>query len=57
MTNLSKNLQEKLQKSCEITAPKIARKQVSRKDGTIKYLWELADGNCVETVLMLLSPW
>ena len=30
----------------------MVRKQESKKDGTIKYLWELADGNCVETVLM-----
>ena len=28
------------------------RKQVSQKDGTVKYLWRLSDGNCVETVLM-----
>ena len=35
-----------------IHAPKVVRKQESKKDGTIKYLWELADGNCVETVLM-----
>ncbi len=30
----------------------MARKQESRLDGTVKYLWELADGNCIETVLM-----
>jgi 23S rRNA (adenine2503-C2)-methyltransferase len=30
----------------------VARKQVSKLDGTTKYLWELKDGNCVETVLM-----
>ena len=30
----------------------MARKQISRLDGTIKYLWELRDGNCIETVLM-----
>ena len=28
------------------------RQQESKKDGTIKYLWQLSDGNCVETVLM-----
>ena len=28
------------------------RKQVSAQDGTIKYLWRLSDGNCIETVLM-----
>ena len=52
MTNLSKSLREKLKETCFITAPQVARKQVSRLDGTIKYLWELSDGNCIETVLM-----
>ena len=32
--------------------PQVERKQVSKLDGTIKYLWRLADGNCVETVVM-----
>ena len=52
MSNLSKTLRQKLQENCFITAPKVARKQVSELDGTIKYLWELSDGNCIETVLM-----
>ncbi len=52
MTNLSKSLREKLEERYFITAPKVVRKQESKKDGTIKYLWELSDGNCVETVLM-----
>ena len=52
MTNLSKALREKLSKAYPLTVPKVARKQVSKLDGTIKYLWELADGNCVESVLM-----
>jgi len=52
MSNLSKSLRQKLNESCFITAPKVARKQVSALDGTIKYLWELGDGNCIETVLM-----
>ena len=52
MTNLSKPLREKLAEQCFITAPVVARKQASKLDGTIKYLWELADGNCIETVLM-----
>ena len=52
MTNLSKSLREKLKGRCFITAPVAARKQESRLDGTIKYLWELSDGNCIETVLM-----
>lgn len=52
MTNISKELRSKLSESYTISAPQIARKQVSAKDGTIKYLWQLEDGNCVETVLM-----
>jgi len=52
MTNLPKNLREVLAEKYPIHAPKVVRKQESKKDGTIKYLWELADGNCVETVLM-----
>ena len=52
MTNLPKALREKLKETCTLTVPKVARKQVSKLDGTIKYLWELADGNCVESVLM-----
>ena len=52
MNNLSKPLREKLGKKFTITAPTVARKQVSRLDGTVKYLWELRDGNCIETVLM-----
>lgn len=52
MTNISKELRAKLDETYYITAPKVARKQRSQKDGTVKYLWELGDGNCVETVLM-----
>ena len=52
MTNLPKSLREKLAQHYPICAPKVIRKQESQKDGTIKYLWELSDGNCVETVLM-----
>ena len=52
MTNLSKALRQKLDENYYITAPQIVRKQQSQKDGTIKYLWKLRDGNCVESVLM-----
>ena len=52
MTDLSKALRAKLDGEFYITAPKVLRKQVSQIDGTIKYLWELRDGNAVETVLM-----
>lgn len=52
MSNLSKALRARLAEEFVITVPEIARKQASKLDGTIKYLWRLADGNCVETVLM-----
>ena len=52
MTNLPKNLRDRLGSDYSIQAPTVVRRQESRKDGTIKYLWQLSDGNCVETVLM-----
>ena len=52
MSNLSKALREKLSSQCYLTRPQVERKQVSAIDGTIKYLWRLMDGNCIETVLM-----
>lgn len=51
MTNLSKELREKLAQSFEITTLEVAVKQES-KDGTIKFLFELQDGYTIETVLM-----
>lgn len=52
MTNLPKTLRETLKEQSYITVPQVERKQQSALDGTIKYLWRLRDGNCVETVLM-----
>ena len=52
MTNLPKGLRDLLAEKFPIHPPEVARKQESKKDGTIKYLWRLHDGNCVETVLM-----
>ena len=52
MTNLPKAFRDVLAEKYPIRAPKVVRKQESSRDGTIKYLWELSDGNCVETVLM-----
>ena len=52
MTNLPKSLRETLEREYPILAPQVVRKQESQRDGTIKYLWELSDGNCVETVFM-----
>ena len=52
MTNLPKGLRDALSEKYPICPPEVVRKQESKKDGTIKYLWKLSDGNCVETVLM-----
>ena len=52
MSNLPKALREKLKENYHLYAPKVLQKQVSKLDGTIKYLWELYDGNAVETVVM-----
>lgn len=52
MSDLSKPLREKLEASYTLYRPRPISKQVSAIDGTIKYLWELYDGNAVETVVM-----
>jgi len=52
MSDLPKKLRATLEENFYITAPKVLRRQVSALDGTIKYLWELGDGNAVETVVM-----
>ncbi len=49
MTNLSAALREKLPHSAEIIFPEIVKEQVSQ-DGTRKFLFQLQDGNQVETV-------
>lgn len=51
MTNLSKDFREQLKEIASVTDSKIKVKQVS-SDGTLKYLIEYPDGECVETVLM-----
>ena len=51
MTNISKDFREELKSIAQLTDTKIKVKQTS-KDGTIKYLVEYPDGECVETVLM-----
>ena len=52
MSDLPRALRERLEEECVLTVPRVERRQVSGLDGTIKYLWRLGDGNCVETVLM-----
>lgn len=51
MTDQPKALLAKLEEEYYIAAPIIQRRQQSR-DGTVKYLFRLADGNCIETVVM-----
>ncbi|MEK5497100.1 MULTISPECIES: 23S rRNA (adenine(2503)-C(2))-methyltransferase RlmN [Bacillus] len=51
MSNLSKELREKLKDQFAITTLKTVIKQTSQ-DGTIKFLFELHDGYTIETVLM-----
>ena len=55
MSDLPKPLRDKLSEHFRLYRPKVLSKQVSALDGTIKYLWELADGNAVETVVMTYS--
>lgn len=52
MTNVSKTLREKLEQQYEIPIVKMLERQVSKIDGTNKFLFQLKDGNVVESVLM-----
>ncbi|MBR4359610.1 MAG: 23S rRNA (adenine(2503)-C(2))-methyltransferase RlmN [Clostridia bacterium] len=52
MTNLSLDLREKLARDGIDQPVSVREKRVSRLDGTVKYLFSLPDGNCVEGVLM-----
>ena len=51
MTDQPKALLAQFAQNCTLAVPTIRRRQQS-KDGTVKYLLQLADGNCIETVLM-----
>ena len=52
MSDLSKAFRGKLKSETTLTVLKKVREQVSKSDGTRKYLWELADGNRIESVFM-----
>jgi 23S rRNA (adenine2503-C2)-methyltransferase len=52
MTNLSKALRAKLEEQCSITVLQQVQVQISKQDGTRKYLFGLPDGNVIESVLM-----
>ena len=52
MTNLSKGLREELKQKAVAQPVSIRLERKSALDGTVKFLYELKDGNCVEGVLM-----
>ncbi len=52
MTNLPAKLREELEATCQWRMPSVEYKQTSATDGTVKYLFRLLDGNCIESVLM-----
>lgn len=52
MSNLPKALREKLAEDYYVSSCKIEKKLVSKKDGTVKYLFSLCDGEYVESVIM-----
>ncbi|MDO4749914.1 MAG: 23S rRNA (adenine(2503)-C(2))-methyltransferase RlmN [Eubacteriales bacterium] len=55
MTNLPLSLRETLKSRCHLYAPNQIDRRSSSRDGTVKQLWELYDGNAVETVVMRYS--
>ena len=52
MTNVGKITKAKLEERLDCSLPRVKRKLVSSLDGTVKYLFELSDGNCIESVIM-----
>ena len=56
MTNLPKDLRQKMSEIYSVPGVKILRKLVSAIDGTVKYLFQLDDGETVESVLMQYKP-
>ncbi len=52
MTNVGKVTKQKLHSALDCSLPQVKRKLTSKLDGTVKYLFELSDGNCIESVVM-----
>ncbi len=52
MTDQSKALRARLAERFELTVPGLVRRQQSKVDGTVKYLWQMREGDLVESVLM-----
>ena len=55
MSNLSKELRKQLEEKYQLTRLEILNVQISKADGTRKYLFSLADGNVIESVFMRYS--
>ncbi len=52
MSNIPKNLKQRLNESCTLNTLTVRRVQTSKVDGTKKYLFSLEDGNLIESVMM-----
>lgn len=52
MTNVGKVTKAKLKERLDCSLPVVKRKLTSAIDGTVKYLFSLSDGNCIESVVM-----
>ncbi len=52
MTNIPKGLRDILKEKCYIANARIVKKLVSQIDGTVKYVYELYDGERIESVVM-----
>ncbi len=52
MSNIPISMRAALSEKAEVRIPKIYKKLISKLDGTVKYLFELSDGNLIESVLM-----
>ena len=55
MTNISKNIIEKLKENFYIGIPELIKKQKSKSQNTFKFLYRFQDGNIIETVVMKLE--
>ena len=52
ITNISKATKAKISELASYSFPTVEQKLVSAIDGTVKYLFSLSDGNCIESVIM-----
>ena len=52
MKNLPSGFRQKIKDTADYRLPEIVKRQVSKNDGTVKYLMRMTDGECVESVFM-----